>query len=313
MKKRIFSVSKLFRTTITPLVLGTLSFAMAQAKAEIVINEVDADQTGTDSAEFVELFDGGAGLSDLSGLSLVFYNGSDDASYVAYDLDGMSTNADGYFVLCANATTTANCDLDVSRNTNLIQNGADAVALVMGNASEYPNDTPISTNNLIDAIVYDTSDNDDSGLLVLLNPDQPQINENESYNKDTESNQRCENGSGGLRNTNTYEQHSPTPGTENVCGDSEEVVTIGICTDPATYIHDIQGNGSTSLLNGNSGVIIEGVVSADYQRSDELKGFYVQEENSDIDADPTTSEGIFVYNDSYDVNVGEVVRLQGTV
>jgi hypothetical protein len=41
-----------------------------------VINEVDADQVGTDSAEFVELFDGGVGNTDLTGLVLVLVNGS---------------------------------------------------------------------------------------------------------------------------------------------------------------------------------------------------------------------------------------------
>ena len=43
---------------------------------------------GTDVLEFVELFDGGVGGTSLDGLVLVFYNGSDDLSYAAYDLDG---------------------------------------------------------------------------------------------------------------------------------------------------------------------------------------------------------------------------------
>ena len=62
--------------------------ATGQTSPSVVINEVDADQTGTDSAEFVELFDGGAGNTALDGLVLVLYNGSDDASYLAFDLDG---------------------------------------------------------------------------------------------------------------------------------------------------------------------------------------------------------------------------------
>ncbi len=32
--------------------------------ATVLINEVDADQSGTDSAEFVELYDGGAGNTE---------------------------------------------------------------------------------------------------------------------------------------------------------------------------------------------------------------------------------------------------------
>ena len=57
------------------------------------------DTPGTDAAEFVELFDGGAGNTALDGLAVVFYNGSNDLSYAAYDLDGYSTDANGYFLL----------------------------------------------------------------------------------------------------------------------------------------------------------------------------------------------------------------------
>ena len=120
---------------------------------DILINEVDADQVSTDSAEFVELYDGGTGSTDLTGLVLVLFNGSDDASYLAFDLDGQTTDTDGYFVLCGDAANVANCDLDVSTNTNLIQNGADAVALIVGDAADFPNDTPLVTDNLVDAIV----------------------------------------------------------------------------------------------------------------------------------------------------------------
>ena len=45
----------------------------------------------------------------------------------------MDLAAGGYFVVCGNAATTLNCDLDVAPDTNLIQNGApDAVGLLSG-------------------------------------------------------------------------------------------------------------------------------------------------------------------------------------
>ena len=273
--------------------------------SNVIINEVDADQAGTDSAEFVELYDGGDGNTDLTGLVLVLFNGSDDASYTpAIDLDGYSTNADGYFVVCGDEANVANCDLDVSPDTNLIQNGADAVALYVGDAGDFPNDTPVTTSNLLDAIVYDTNDSDDAGLLVLLNAGQPQVNEDGAGGKDNHSNQRCANGTGGQRNTDTYAQHPPTPGEGNFCA----------CGDPATFIHDIQGHGASSPEVGNTHVI-EGVVVGDFQGTDELKGFFLQEEDADADADPTTSEGIFVYDNGFgvDVSVGDVARVMGDV
>jgi predicted extracellular nuclease len=46
-----------------------------------------------------------------------------------------------------------------------------------------------------------------------------------------------------------------------------------------------------------------------------LDGFFVQEEDGDVDNDPMTSEGIFVYDASFgvDISVGDLVRVQGDV
>ncbi len=208
----------------------------------ILINEVDADTPGTDAAEFVELFDGGVGNTALDGLVLVVYNGSDDMSYNAFDLDGQTTGADGYFVLCGDAANVANCDLDVAPNTNLIQNGADAVALYVGNAADFPNDTPVTTANLIDAIVYDTNDADASGILVLLNAGQPQVNEGGAGDQTGHSNQRIPNGAGGLRNTDTYAQLPPTPGVENIA----PVVAMNVLINEVDADTPVKRSGSVS-------------------------------------------------------------------
>jgi hypothetical protein len=98
-----------------------------------------------------------------------------------------------------------------------LQNGADAVALIVGNASSYPVGAPVTTANVIDAVVYDTDDADDPGLLPLLNPGQPQINENAAGNGQNDSIGRCDNGTGGLRNTSTYVTGAPSPDGPNNC------------------------------------------------------------------------------------------------
>ncbi len=78
-------------------------------------------------------------------------------------------------------------------------------------------------------------------------------------------------------------------------------------------IHDIQGSGDESPIQGDR-VIIEGIVVGDFETFDQLAGFYVQEEDADADADPETSEGIFVFNHAgNDVAVGDKVRVEGTV
>ncbi|WP_420451848.1 ExeM/NucH family extracellular endonuclease [Ilumatobacter sp.] len=279
--------------------------------AIVLINEVDADQDGTDSAEFVELHDGGVGGTDLSDTTLVFFNGSNDLAYEAFDLDGLSTDADGYFVLCGDSANVEGCDLDVSPDTNLVQNGADAVALYSGDVAE---GSGITTEGLLDAVVYDTNDADDPELLVLLDAGQPQVNEDAGGDSEGESIQRCPNGSGGARVTDTYATWAPTPGAANTCTPPPPPPPPALTCDSdtaITLVSAVQGTGPTTPLAGQT-VTVEAVVTADL--TDGLNGFYVQEEPSDSDGDPLSSEGLFVFGSDLPdgVVVGDTVRVQGT-
>jgi uncharacterized protein len=89
------------------------------------------------------------------------------------------------------------------------------------------------------------------------------------------------------------------------------------CGDPRTRIHAIQGSGLTSPVVG-SVVAVEAVVVGDYQRvgnNFNLRGFYLQERDEAVDSDPATSEGLFIFDDTFGVNVsaGDLVRVVGTV
>ncbi len=85
-----------------------------------------------------------------------------------------------------------------------------------------------------------------------------------------------------------------------------------------TALHDIQGSGNVSPMNGQS-VTVRGIVTGDFQNGDadsqsELGGFFLQEENPD--ADPATSDAVFVFDGSaptVDVNVGDRVTVDGAV
>ncbi len=208
----------------------------------VLINEVDADDVLTDDLEFIELFDGGVGNTNLSGLVVVLFNGSDDASYLPVaDLDGYFTDANGYFVI--GDALVPNVDLVMS--SGFLQNGADAVTLFIGDAADFPDNTLVTTTNLIDALVYDTSDADDPGLLPLLNAGQPQINEGGRGNKDEHSNQRIPNGSGGQRNTYTYDQSPPTPGAVNILmfTDWTGLVDDSNWDNPGNWTNDVPNPG----------------------------------------------------------------------
>jgi uncharacterized repeat protein (TIGR01451 family) len=214
----------------------------------LVINEIDADTAGTEYAEFIELYDGGVGNAPLDGLVVVLFNGSDDQSYTpAIDLDGYTTDPDGYFVIGGTDLAQTN-DITVT-SSYWLQNGADAVAIIVGNAADFPNDTPVTTDNLVEAIVYGTSDPDDAGLLVLLNASQPQVDEGGWPASESVSNQRCPNGSGGRRNTDTYIQNSPTPGAANDCAPE---LSVAKTADPTTNVA-YQGEVTYTIVLSNVG------------------------------------------------------------
>jgi len=91
----------------------------------------------------------------------------------------------------------------------------------------------------------------------------------------------------------------------------------GTNDNPPAAVYDVQGSGATSPLAGQT-VTVEGVVSGDFQDNDDdqsrnLGGFYIQSES---DANPATSDGVFVFdgdNPVVDINVGDLVRADGTV
>ncbi|HEV7767757.1 MAG TPA: ExeM/NucH family extracellular endonuclease [Thermoanaerobaculia bacterium] len=96
------------------------------------------------------------------------------------------------------------------------------------------------------------------------------------------------------------------------------VVSVVVNAPPTVvFIHDVQGNGAATPIPGST-VTVEGVVIGDFQpvpNDNRLSGFFVQEEDADADADPATSEGIFVFCSACPTNVaeGQRVRVTGSV
>ncbi|MBE2236034.1 MAG: Ig-like domain-containing protein, partial [Anaerolinea sp.] len=84
------------------------------------------------------------------------------------------------------------------------------------------------------------------------------------------------------------------------------------CSLPFTGIYSIQGSGLSAAITGP--VTTQGVVVGDFELpggSGQLRGFYLQDLSGD--ADPATSDGIFVFTGGNDtVSLGQVVRVAGT-
>jgi hypothetical protein len=175
------------------------------AVGQLVINELDCDTPGVDNMEFLEL------LSDtpnfpLDGYVVVFFNGSENggnSSYFTVDLDGYVTDVNGLFLIGSNSVSPVPQFL-IPENT--IQNGADAVAIYQASDFNFPDGTLATINNLIDVLIYGTSDGDDVDMIEIFSahPDFTSIQQiNEGSSNNTNSIQR--------NNDGTYTSASPTP------------------------------------------------------------------------------------------------------
>ena len=183
--------------------LSSLSYGQV-----LVINELDSDTPSIDDKEFVEIKSAVPNFP-LDGYILVFFNGNAESastgnrSYYTLSLNGLTTDANGLALI---GSTNVSPVPDRTFGDNLIQNGADAVAIYQGTYENFPDFTLATTANLIHALSYDSNDPDATGLMNLLGLTF-QINEDENGQATTQSIQR--------KNDGTYEVKAPTPGANN--------------------------------------------------------------------------------------------------
>jgi hypothetical protein len=136
--------------TITATTGGVMRTASVQVGSSLVINEVDYDNVGADTDEFIELYNPSPGPISLDGLAVVLINGSPSslAEYARIPLSG-SLPGDSYLVI---ASGTVQVDpgatlLRFSKAQDNIQNGdPDGIALINTTNGE-----------LIDALSYEGS------------------------------------------------------------------------------------------------------------------------------------------------------------
>ena len=154
-----------FELAVTLLIVAAFT---VPGRVQLIINEIDPDNVGADTIEFVELLSSGTSGMSMYGYVVVFFNGNNDTSYAAFDLDGHQTGPAGFFLL-ANAPVIASGGIDIVFPNNTLQNGPDAVALYSANAADFPNGTAVTSTNLIDAIVYGGSGaGSAAGLLAVF-------------------------------------------------------------------------------------------------------------------------------------------------
>jgi hypothetical protein len=239
------------------LCMSSLAFGQI---TDVRINEVDQDQPGTDTLEFVELY--GPANTPLDGLVLVFFNGSGDASYDVYDLDGYMTDELGFFVLGSPQLPVADAILNPNAQ-GTIQNGQDAIALYEGNGADWPAGTMVSSSNIVDAMVYSSDDGPDDALTAALTPGQTILN---IAGNSPFSFSRVPDG-GLVSDLTSYLVQLPTPGYTNVpeCSGAEiglQGGSVDQCTD-STYMplsfstSSLFGDNYIFVLTDTTGLIFE--------------------------------------------------------
>ena len=201
-----------------------LSFSSSFGQS-VLINEVDPNTPGTDSAEFIELYDGGSGNTSLDGYVLVFYNGNGDKVIEAYDLAGLSTNAQGIFV--GGNADVKNSALEIPASPAILQNGPDGAALYFGvSIDDLAKNTLATSEGLVDAIVWRTSNGGSADTLIeVLIPGQDDLADDPNT-----SLARVPDG-GTARDTSTWVNQAPTPGVRNQA-DANLNLTLSI--EPST-------------------------------------------------------------------------------
>jgi len=106
---------------------------VADAPPRLVINEVDYDQPGTDTTEFVEVLNKGTNTINLAHHALAFINGNNDLEYLRVNLNGALSGGQYLVVASTNLTGIAAGArvLYFPVGENNVQNGApDGLALI---------------------------------------------------------------------------------------------------------------------------------------------------------------------------------------
>ncbi|XP_062999286.1 uncharacterized protein LOC134410117 [Elgaria multicarinata webbii] len=177
----------------------------------LLINEVNADNPGEDTSEYVELYHTSGQQVPLDGYSLVFYNGRGNMAYKVMDLKDFSTNNQG-FLLIGSSTVVPRPAVIIPRNT--IQNGPDAIALYYGRLDLYEK-MNVTSEGLVDALVHKSKENDRADELVsVLTPGVEPFLEDPFFRTMDESLERCH---GTDYSQLFFQVGAPTPGLDNHC------------------------------------------------------------------------------------------------
>ncbi|ALO43695.1 ExeM/NucH family extracellular endonuclease [Pseudoalteromonas phenolica] len=291
----------MIKTRLKPLALLVAATA-APAQANLIISEY---VEGSSNNKAVELYNTSGAALSLDGYSISLYsngNGNLDSPNNTLALTGTLAANATYVIVNAGSVDELKTKADTD-STITYFNGDDALVLTKDGA-------------IVDSfgqLGVDPGSAWDEGGVTTANKTlrrktsitSGRTDATSAFNPSEQWEQFDQNDFSGIGS------HGATDGGDDG-SDTPDPVEPLVCNDAYTAINAIQGSADESPMKDQV-VIIEAVVTADLQTDDQLKGFFVQSLEKDVDKDAMTSEGIFVYYSELDVKVGDIVRLEGTV
>lgn len=258
--------------------------ATGPTPGDLVITEVTQNPAavGDSAGEWFEIQNVSGTDIDIDGWVI---SDNDSDSHTIDNGGPLVVPAGGFVVLgnSADPATNGGVAVDYAYGSSwFLSNSADEVVLTDSAAVEY------------DRIEYDGGPiwPDPTGASMSLAPDSTNISDNDD-------------GSNWCTVETPYgDGDFGTPGAANP--------DCAVAPIEPSLIHEIQGNGPTVAISGP--VAVEAVVTSLLERDDVLDGFFIQEEDADADADPATSEALYVFCRGAcpaTLSVGDLVTITG--
>ncbi|MBI3899268.1 MAG: ExeM/NucH family extracellular endonuclease [Gammaproteobacteria bacterium] len=251
-------------------------------QADVFISEY-VEGSGYNKA--VEIYNAGSAPVSLDTYALKFYFNGSTAAGRTISLSGTLASGAVYVVAHSSAAASLQSLANLTTAGNWY-NGDDAVALVNGGVAV----------DVIGQIGFDPGTEWGTGNVSTTD------------NTVRRKNTVC------TGDANGADSFSPAGQWDGYANDTFAGIGSHSANCGGPFTHDVQGAGAASPMLGQT-ITLEAIVVGDFQAANELKGFFIQEEDAQADGNVLTSEGLFVYTGGagVNVNVGDLVRVTGTV
>ncbi|MFF7334033.1 endonuclease/exonuclease/phosphatase family protein [Streptomyces sp. NPDC008150] len=304
---RVASAAFVAATATAAVIVAPLPAAFAAPSASAVISEAyggGGNSGATLTNDFVELANRSASAYSLDGYSLQYLPAAASASSLWQVTPLTGSVAPGGDYLIGEGAGAGGTDALPTVDAS----GSIAMAAASGTVALVKGSTALTCKTVADCT-------GDANVVDLLGYGAAVVREGNAAPAATNTTSVARSATGADTDDNAADFTAGAPTPTNSAGQTTGGGTGGGPTGPTApgplRIHDIQGDTRVSPVNGQSVVGVPGIVTA--VRTTGSVGYWIQDPTPD--ADPATSEGLFVYTGSTapTVSVGDSVLVSGKI